>query len=78
MMTIEAAIRLAEGYEKLERDQQATRLPISLLAIIDGMSTLPRRKALLFFPGVAVTVRPRRNFRSVISMQSCPRECIRN
>src|SRR5207244_5787989 len=49
MMTLEAAIRAAEGDEKLQRDQQGFATIHSLLAIINGMSTLPRRKALLFF-----------------------------
>ena len=68
MMTLEAAIRAAEGYEKLQRDQQGFATTHSLLAIINGMSTLPRRKALLFFSeGVAVTSRTGSNFQAVIS-----------
>lgn len=67
LMAIEAAIRAAEGYERLERDQQGYATTDSLLAIINGMSTLPRRKALLFFSeGVAVTSTVAPNFRSVI------------
>jgi len=63
-----SAIRAAEGYEKLERDQQGYATTHSLLAIIDGMSTLPRRKALLFFSqGVPVTSTTAGSFKAVIS-----------
>ena len=65
---IESALRAAEGYEKLERDQQGYATTDSLLAIINGMNILPRRKALLFFSeGVAVTSRTGQNFQAVIS-----------
>ena len=65
---IESALRAAEGYEKLERDQQGYATTDSLLAIINGMSILPRRKALLFFSqSVAVTSRTSENFQAVIS-----------
>jgi hypothetical protein len=65
---IESGLRAAEGYEKLERDQQGYATTDSLLAIINGMSILPRRKALLFFSqGVAVTSRTAENFQAVIS-----------
>jgi VWFA-related protein len=68
MRAIESAIRAAEGYEKLERDQQGYATTNSLFAIINGMSTLPRRKALLFFSqGVAVSSTTAGNFRAVIS-----------
>jgi VWFA-related protein len=68
MMVLEAAIRAAENLERLERDQQGYATTDALLAIIDGMSKLPRRKALLFFSeGVAVTSNTAANFRAVIS-----------
>ena len=68
MMAMEAAIGAAEGYEKLERDQQGYSTTDSLLAIINGLNKLPRRKALLFFSeGVAVTSNTAGNFRAVIS-----------
>lgn len=68
MMVLEAMIRSTEGYEKLERDQQGYATTDSLLAIINGMSTLPRRKALLFFSqGVAVTSATAGNFQALIS-----------
>lgn len=68
LMAIESALHAAEGYEKLERDQQGYATTDSLLAIISGMSTLPRRKALLFFSqGVAVTSTTAGNFQAVIS-----------
>lgn len=65
---IGSALRAAEGYEKLERDQQGYATTRSLLAILDGMSTLPRRKALLFFSqGVPVTSTTAGSFKAVIS-----------
>jgi VWFA-related protein len=62
------ALRTLEGYERLERNQQGYATTDSLIAIIHGLSTLPRRKALLFFSeGVAVTSATTGNFRAVIS-----------
>ena len=60
--------RAVEGFEVLERGQQGFATTDGLLAIINAMARLPRRKALIFFSeGVAIPTVVQAQFRSVIS-----------
>jgi len=60
--------RAIEGFEVLERGQQGFATTDGLLAVINAMSRLPRRKALIFFSeGVAIPTVVQAHFRSVIS-----------
>jgi VWFA-related protein len=60
--------RAIEGFEVLERGQQGFASTDGLLAVINAMSRLPRRKALIFFSeGVAIPTVVQAHFRSVIS-----------
>ncbi|HAF12094.1 MAG TPA: hypothetical protein DCK99_00070 [Blastocatellia bacterium] len=68
MVFNEMRLRTAEDFERIERDQQGYATPNSLLALINGMSTLPGRKALvLFSEGLAIPPSAAARFRSVIS-----------
>jgi VWFA-related protein len=60
--------RAIEGFEVLERGQQGFATTDALLAVINAMGRLPRRKALIFFSeGVAIPTVVQAQFRSVIS-----------
>jgi VWFA-related protein len=60
--------RAVEGFEVLERSQQGYATTDGLLAVINAMGRLPRRKALIFFSeGVAIPTAVQSQFRSVIS-----------
>ncbi|HLM55598.1 MAG TPA: VWA domain-containing protein, partial [Pyrinomonadaceae bacterium] len=60
--------RAVEGFEILERGQQGYATTDALLAVINAMGRLPRRKALIFFSeGVAIPTAVQSQFRSVIS-----------
>jgi VWFA-related protein len=60
--------RAVEGFEILERGQQGFATTDALLSVINAMSRLPRRKALIFFSeGVAIPTVVQAQFRSVIS-----------
>lgn len=60
--------RAVEGFEILERGQQGFATTDGLLAVINAMGRLPRRKALIFFSeGVAIPTVVQSQFRSVIS-----------
>lgn len=60
--------RAVEGFEVLERGQQGYATTDGLLAIINAMGRLPRRKALILFSeGVAIPTAVQSQFRSVIS-----------
>ena len=60
--------RAIEGFEVLERGQQGFATTDGLLAVINAMGRLPRRKALIFFSeGVAIPTAVQAQFRSVIS-----------
>lgn len=60
--------RAVEGFEILERGQQGFATTDGLLAVINAMGRLPRRKALIFFSeGVAIPTAVQSQFRSVIS-----------
>lgn len=60
--------RAVEGFEVLERGQQGYATTDALLSVINAMSRLPRRKALIFFSeGVAIPTAVQAQFRSVIS-----------
>ncbi|HEX8293014.1 MAG TPA: VWA domain-containing protein [Pyrinomonadaceae bacterium] len=60
--------RAVEGFEILERGQQGYATTDALLSVINAMSRLPRRKALIFFSeGVAIPTAVQAQFRSVIS-----------
>ncbi|HEX8337105.1 MAG TPA: VWA domain-containing protein, partial [Pyrinomonadaceae bacterium] len=57
-----------EGFEVLERGRQGYATTDALLSVINAMSRLPRRKALIFFSeGVAIPTAVQAQFRSVIS-----------
>ncbi len=59
---------ILEGFERMEQSQQGYATTDGLLAIINEMSRLPGRKALIFFSvGVALPTRVMANYRSVIS-----------
>src|SRR5205807_1875471 len=42
-------LNIAQGFERMEHNQQGTATIEGLLAIIDGMKKLPGRKAMIFF-----------------------------
>jgi VWFA-related protein len=64
----EMTLRAVEGFDRLEREQQGHATTDGLLAIINAMSRLPGRKALIFFSeGVAIPQAVQAHFRSVIS-----------
>jgi len=68
MVFNEMRLRTAEDFERIERDHRGYATPNSLLALINGMSTLPGRKALvLFSEGLAIPPSAAARFRSVIS-----------
>ena len=59
--------RTAETWEMLERDQQGYSTSNALLAVVNGMRTLPGRKSVVFFSeGVAIPANVAAQFRSVI------------
>jgi VWFA-related protein len=60
--------RLKESYDSLERDEQGLATAHALLALVDGLSKLPGRKAVLFFSeGLVVPTRAEASFRAVVS-----------
>lgn len=60
--------RAVEGFEVLERGQQGYATTDGLLAVVNALGRLPRRKALIFFSeGVAIPTAVQSQFRSVIS-----------
>jgi VWFA-related protein len=64
----EMTLRAVEGFDRLEREQQGHATTDGLLAIINAMSRLPGRKALILFSeGVAIPQAVQAHFRSVIS-----------
>lgn len=68
MMFVQMKLRIAEDFERIERDQQGYSTPNSLLTLINGMAILPGRKALVFFSeGLAIPNSAWTRFRSVIS-----------
>ena len=59
--------RTLETFEMLERDQQGVSTSNALLAVVNGMRTLPGRKSVIFFSeGVAIPANVAARFRSVI------------
>jgi VWFA-related protein len=59
--------RTEETFEVLQRDQQGYATTNGLMAIVNSMSRLPGRKALLFFSeGVSIPPNVQQHFRSVI------------
>lgn len=61
-------LNIAQGFERMERNQQGNATIDGLLAIIDGMKGLPGRKAMIFFSeGLSLPTNVMGNFRSVIS-----------
>jgi len=61
-------LNIALGFERLEHNQKANATIDGLLAIIDGMKTLPGRKAMIFFSeGITLPTTVMSQFRSVIS-----------
>jgi VWFA-related protein len=61
-------LNIAQGFERMEHNQQGTATIDGLLAIIDGMKNLPGRKAMIFFSeGITLPTSVMSHFRSVIS-----------
>jgi len=61
-------LNIAQGFERMEHNQQGTATIEGLLAIIDGMKNLPGRKAMIFFSeGLTLPTNVMSHFRSVIS-----------
>src|SRR5882762_7389075 len=61
-------LNIAQGFERIEHNQQGTATIDGLLAIIDGMKSLPGRKAMIFFSeGIKLPTNVMSHFRSVIS-----------
>src|SRR5262249_45334384 len=57
-----------ETFEALQRDQQGYATANGLMAIVNSMSRLPGRKAVLFFSeGVSIPPNVQQHFRSVIN-----------
>jgi len=60
--------RTDETFEALQRDQQGYATTNGLMAIVNSMSRLPGRKAVLFFSeGVAIPPNVQQHFRSVVN-----------
>src|SRR5262249_9234421 len=60
--------RAQETFEALQRDQQGYATTNGLMAIVNSMSRLPGRKAVLFFSeGVSIPPNVQQHFRSVIN-----------
>jgi VWFA-related protein len=60
-------MRTEETFEALQRDQQGYATTNGLMAVVNSMSRLPGRKAVLFFSeGVSIPPNVRQHFRSVI------------
>ena len=61
-------LNIAQGFERMEHNQQGYATIDGLLAIIDGMKSLPGRKAMIFFSeGITLPTNVMSHFRSVIS-----------
>jgi len=61
-------LNIAQGFERMEHNQQGNATIDGLLAIIDGMKRLPGRKAMIFFSeGITLPTNVMSHFRSVIS-----------
>ena len=61
-------LNIAQGFERMEHNQQGYATIDGLLAIIDGMKKLPGRKAMIFFSeGISLPTQVMSHFRSVIS-----------
>lgn len=61
-------LNVAQGFERMEHNQQGNATIDGLLAIIDGMKNLPGRKAMIFFSeGITLPTNVMSHFRSVIS-----------
>src|ERR1700730_2671471 len=61
-------LNIAQGFERMEHNQQGAATIDGLLAIIDGMKSLPGRKAMIFFSeGITLPTNVMSHFRSVIS-----------
>jgi VWFA-related protein len=61
-------MRTQETFEALQRDQQGYAMTNGLMAIVNSMSRLPGRKAVLFFSeGVSIPPNVQQHFRSVIN-----------
>lgn len=61
-------LNIAQGFERMEHNQEGTATIEGLLAIIDGMKKLPGRKAMIFFSeGITLPTNVMSHFRSVIS-----------
>ncbi len=61
-------LNIAQGFERMEHNQQGNATIDGLLAIIDGMKNLPGRKAMIFFSeGITLPTNVMTHFRSVIS-----------
>ncbi|HKC89577.1 MAG TPA: VWA domain-containing protein, partial [Blastocatellia bacterium] len=64
----EMRARTKETFEALQRDQQGYATTNGLMAIVNSMSRLPGRKAVLFFSeGVSIPPNVQQHFRSVIN-----------
>ena len=64
----QVSLRAAEGFERMEQNQQGRATTEGLLSIIGAMGNLPGRKALLFFSeGILIPSAVSANFRTVIS-----------
>jgi VWFA-related protein len=60
--------RTDETFEALQRDQQGYATTNGLMAIVNSMSRLPGRKAVLFFSeGIAIPPNVRQHFQSVVN-----------
>jgi VWFA-related protein len=61
-------LNIAQGFERMEHNQQGYATIDGLLAIIEGMKNLPGRKAMIFFSeGITLPTNVMSHFRSVIS-----------
>jgi len=61
-------LNIAQGFERMEHNQEGYATIDGLLAIIDGMKKLPGRKAMIFFSeGITLPTNVMSHFRSVIS-----------
>lgn len=64
----QAQLSMLRVFDQLERDQQGYATTHGLLAVVNGLKSLPGRKTIVFFSeGLAITANVQAQFRSVIT-----------
>jgi VWFA-related protein len=65
---LKTGLQAEESFETLERSEQGLATDYALMSVIDSMSTIPGRKAIMFFSeGLSIPAAVQTSFQSVIS-----------